>query len=241
MAPKRKAAAAPKVEKEPEAAPPGGPTGTMQILSLLQELRAQVQVIGASLDKGETTLTRLTQRVERMERDATPICYDPHKPVTPTMRFADLPPAELAHVARQLAPDDELAASLACTKLRAAVATARTSRPNKPPLKTSLRSLVRSYGRLQWGVSCGAPVEAKLAGMCAERGDIQQLAWLRSNCSCTINADTCAIAAEGGHTELLQWLRTNSCPWDNRVITLAEKNGHAALATWAKERGCPAK
>jgi len=38
------------------------------------------------------------------------------------------------------------------------------------------------------------------------------------------------IAAERGHYDLLKWLITNGCPWNEKVIEMAEKQGFHLLS-----------
>jgi hypothetical protein len=75
-------------------------------------------------------------------------------------------------------PDDELAAALACRKLRDAVCASVSQR--RRTLKTRARSLLSSLGKLHWGVACGAPLSAALFSQAARLGDLRMLSWLRA-------------------------------------------------------------
>jgi hypothetical protein len=62
-------------------------------------------------------------------------------------------------------PNDELAAALACRKLRDALLWPRG--PRGRPLATSVRTLLSPLGKLQWGVACGAPLSESLFALVA--------------------------------------------------------------------------
>jgi hypothetical protein len=148
-----------------------------------------------------------------------------------------------------LVPDDELVASLACRKLRDALRGVRSSALQT--LKTPVRSLLGSLGKLQWGVACaGAPLSKALLARVALLGDLRMLSWLRAR-GCprptesagSLNqlADSvpCTMAATGGHLAALQWLRAYGCSWNERTCEGAAENGHLAVLQWAHANGCP--
>jgi hypothetical protein len=91
----------------------------------------------------------------------------------------DLPAELLVGIAAQLAEDDELAASLACRKLRAAVAGAEP-REAGARLSTKIGSVLVSVGKLEWAVSCGLPLSAELLTRAARAGQLELLSWLRA-------------------------------------------------------------
>ena len=71
----------------------------------------------------------------------------------------------LGKIVSFVAPDDELAAALACRKLRDVLDGGGRSRT------TATVSLLSSPGKLRWGVSCGAPLNARLYSRAASGGD----------------------------------------------------------------------
>jgi hypothetical protein len=182
-------------------------------------------------------------------------------------RLLDLPVELLVAVASQLAEDDELAASLACRKLREAVA-GTERRAAGARLSTTIGSVLGSVGKLEWAASCGVPLSVQLLTRAARHG---QLHWLRAHgcswkpcdpireepCSsaaagghlsvlqsmrangCSWDARTCANAAQGGHLSVLQWARANGCPWDAHTCSYASRGGHLAVLQWARANGCP--
>jgi hypothetical protein len=83
-------------------------------------------------------------------------------------------------VATQLAKDDELAALLACRKLREAVA-GTERRKAGARLSTRIGSAFGSVGKLEWAASCGMPLSAKLLTRAARRGQLEHLRWLRAH------------------------------------------------------------
>jgi hypothetical protein len=95
-------------------------------------------------------------------------------------RLLDLPVELLVAVASQLAEDDELAASLACRKLRESVA--RTERRAAGArLSTMIGSVFGSVGELEWAASCGFPLSGKLLIRAARDGQLEHLRWLRAH------------------------------------------------------------
>jgi hypothetical protein len=95
-------------------------------------------------------------------------------------RLLDLPVDLLVAVVSQLAEDDELAASLACRKLRKAVA-GTERRATGAWLSTRIGSGLGSVGKLEWAASCGMPLSAKLLTRVARHGQLEQLRWLRAH------------------------------------------------------------
>jgi hypothetical protein len=91
-------------------------------------------------------------------------------------------------VVSSLGPDDELAASLACRKLRDAIRSPVLPSGEQPrrPLTTRVRSLLGSMSKLQWGfASAGAPLSGTLLARVARLGDVRMLSWLRTRgCPC---------------------------------------------------------
>jgi hypothetical protein len=139
-------------------------------------------------------------------------------------------PLRLA-IATQLAEDDELAAALACRKLREAVA-ATERRAAGARLSTRIGSVFGSavklewdelvwdaldWGNVEWAVSCGMPLSDKLLNLATQHGELERLRWLRSHgCvwePCWGNGeDLCSSAAAGGHLAVLQSARAYGCP-----------------------------
>jgi hypothetical protein len=157
----------------------------------------------------------------------------------------DLPAELLVAIAAQLAEDDELAAaaSLACRKLRAAVAgTAR--RKAGAWLSTKIGSALVSVGKLEWAASCGMPLSAKLLTRAARLGQLETLRWLGMHgCAwepCERGREgPCSSAAAGGHLSVLQWARADGCPWDRMTCARAAEGGRLAVLQWARANGCP--
>jgi hypothetical protein len=95
-------------------------------------------------------------------------------------RLLDLPAELLVTIAAQLAEDDELAASLACRKLRAAVAGTERGEAGAR-LSTTIGSALVLVGKLEWAASCGMPLSAKLLTRVARLGQLETLRWLRGH------------------------------------------------------------
>jgi len=167
---------------------------------------------------------------------------DQNPPPLPWPTFDDLPAELLALVAHALLLDDELAASLSCRKLRAAVA----KRDGRAKLTTRILTALTSLYKLKWAVSCRLPMGADLCATLAYNGLLDMLQFaigmqpLRSSRhSRQWDESTCAEAAKGGHLEVLQWARANGCPWDWRTCMYAAQNGHLEVLQWARANGCP--
>jgi hypothetical protein len=90
------------------------------------------------------------------------------------LRLLDLPAELLVAIAAQLAEDDELAASLACRKLREAVA-GTERRAAGASLSTSISSAFGSVDKLAWAASCGLPLSGELLTHAALLGQLEQL------------------------------------------------------------------
>jgi hypothetical protein len=95
-------------------------------------------------------------------------------------KLLDLPAELLVLVATQLAEDDELAASLACRKLRAAVA-GTERRKAGARLSTTIGSAFGSVGKLEWAASCRMPLSAKMLTHVARLGQLESLRSLRAH------------------------------------------------------------
>jgi hypothetical protein len=135
-------------------------------------------------------------------------------------QLRDLPMELLVAIAAQLAEDDELAASLACRKLREAVA-GTERRVAGARLSTSIGSALGSAIKLEWAVSCSMPLSAKLLNRAARHGQLEPLRWLRAHGFAwePLNRwlgleDQCLSAEKGSHLSVLQWARADGCPWD---------------------------
>jgi hypothetical protein len=170
-------------------------------------------------------------------------------------RLLDLPAELLVLIAAQLAEDDELAASLACRKLREAVASTER-RAACAPLSTWIGSALCSVGKLEWAVAaCRMPLKAKLFTYAARDGQLEQLRWLGAN-GCVFtpedqhkdvynDPDTWKCmhplegAAQGGHLEVLLWFIAHGAPWDEGICSQAARFGHLVILKWARANGCP--
>jgi hypothetical protein len=176
-----------------------------------------------------------------------------------TVRLLDLHAELLVFIAAQLTEDDELAASLACRKLREAVAGTKR-RAAGARLSTSIGSAFDSVDKLKWAVACGMPICGALLSPAARHGQLEQLSWLRAR-GCAWEpldeeedddreepyyrnhqiADPCANAAFGGHLAVVQcqWAHASGCLWDERTCGYGAEGGHLALLQWARANGCP--
>jgi hypothetical protein len=77
-------------------------------------------------------------------------------------RLLDLPAELLVAIVAHMAADDELAAALACRRLREAVAGAER-RAAGVRLSTRIGSIFGSVRKLEWAVSsCGLPLRGRL-------------------------------------------------------------------------------
>jgi hypothetical protein len=153
------------------------------------------------------------------------------------LRLDDLTADALALVAGALEPDDELAASLSCRTVHAAVARARVQ-DGRAGSTTAPRSALSSVRKLEWAFSCGLPLSRALCARAAKDGKLAQLRWLRAHGS-QCDESTCRAAAGGGHLPVLQYLRAHGCPWNKRTCEAASYGGHLKVLRWARARGCP--
>jgi hypothetical protein len=152
-------------------------------------------------------------------------------------RLLNLPAEMLVAISAQLAEDDELAPSLACRKLREAVA--RTERRMAGArLSTRIASALSSAVKLEWAASCGIHA--------MRHGQLESLRWLCAH-GCAWEPlerwlgpeDLRSSAAQGGHLSALQWARANGCPWGKTACMRAAEGGHLAVLQWARANGCP--
>jgi hypothetical protein len=133
------------------------------------------------------------------------------------LHLLDLPAELLVAIASQLAEDDELAAALACRRLRQAVAGTERHKASAQ-LSTRIGSAFCSVGKLEWAVvSCRLPLSCRLLLRTARAGQLEQLSWLRAHgCAwgpCKGDGeDPCPNAGAGGHLAVLQWARRDGCP-----------------------------
>jgi hypothetical protein len=213
-----------------------------ELLGVLLEARAHVEAHGAQLERERAQLERLDARVSTLEHGGAPrgrAAFAGARPHERRLTLLDLSSDALDKVLTFLAPDDELAASLACRKLRDALRGARSSAGRT--LETRVGSLLGSLGMLQWGVACaGVPLTAALLARAAGLGDLRMLSWLRANGNgCPWDKMTCSGAAKGGHMAVLQWARANGCPWDEGTCSGAAWAGHLSVLQWARANGCP--
>jgi hypothetical protein len=160
------------------------------------------------------------------------------------MHLLDLPAELLLAIASQLAEDDELAAELACRRLRQAVA-GTERRAAGARLSTGVGSVFGSVGKLEWAVaSCGLPLYGGLLLRAGRAGQLEQLIWLRAyGCRWVplwgSGLDLCSEAAANGHLHVLQWARADGYPWDHATCTSAARGGHLAVLQWLHANGCP--
>jgi hypothetical protein len=192
-----------------------------ELLSLLLEVRAHVEAHGAQLELVHALLERLDARVSTLQRlpratrttpgaTSSAVRFEPAAAARPrALTLADLSADVLDKVVSFLGSDDELAASLACRKLRDAVRpppTLSSAQQPQRPLKTRVRSLLVSLAKLQWGVAiAGAPLNGALSARVAGLCDLRMLSWLSAR-GCKdadgfpqLDERTCSDAARGGH------------------------------------------
>jgi hypothetical protein len=197
-----------------------------ELLSVMLVVRAHVEVHGAQLERLNARVATL-ERLARVAGSSVGSAAARTRPMT----LLDLPRDALVTMVTYLHRDDELAASLACRKLRDALRAVRSSVAQPPlrTLETRVRSLFGSLSKLRWGVaSAGAPLSAALFARAAGLGDLRMLSWLSERgCAWHHGADAadrewlaanadrrqrrqlvgpCAEAAGGGHLSVLQWL-----------------------------------
>jgi hypothetical protein len=156
--------------------------GAPQLLCLLLELRGQMREMNARLERIEAHVERIDARGCCMDCGGpSPVLHagDATGPFPVAVRaramhLLDLPADLLVAIATQLAEDDELAAALACRRLRQAVA--GTER-----LSTRIGSAFSSVGKLEWAVvSCELPLIGGMLLRAARAGQLEQLSWLRA-------------------------------------------------------------
>jgi hypothetical protein len=159
------------------------------------------------------------------------------------VRLPDLPAELLVAIATELTADDELAASLACRKLREAVA-GTERRAAGARLSTTIGSVFGSLAKLEWVITLGLLRCADLLNGAARRGLLEHLRSLRVH-SCAWEAPApwrdgpCLSAAGGGHLAVLQWARADGCPWNEWTCARAAEGGHLAVLQWLRANGCP--
>jgi hypothetical protein len=228
-----------------------------ELLCVLLEVRVHVEMHTAQLDRVHAQLERLGARVSTLERPARAASAGAVERFEPAaaargraLTLVDLSAELIDHVVASLAPDDELAAALACRKLRAAVRSGHRSSMSAPrrPLQTRVGSLLVSPGKLQWGVACaGAPLSEELFSQVAGLGDVRMLSWLRARGCPWPAADgdrleeggPCARAAAGGHLSALRWLHASGCPWETMACHRAANGGYLSVLQWLHANGCP--
>jgi hypothetical protein len=217
--------------------------------------------MGAQLERIDARVCRMERKRPALSRGIVlagdaPMAIRVGMPAR-AVRLLDLHAELLVLIAAQLAEDDELAASLACRKLREAVA-GTERRAAGARLSTRIGSAFDSVVKLEWATACGMPLCGALLTRAARHGQLEQLSWLRSR-GCAwepldeeSNADNtmwphgwhkeakdpCASAAVGGHLAVLQWAHANGCPWDEWTCSWAAKGGHLAVLQWARANGC---
>jgi hypothetical protein len=223
-----------------------------QLLCLLLELREQMRLMNARLERIGAHVERIDARVCRMERGGpsrVPPAGDAPRPFAVAMRaramhLHDLPAELLVTIATQLAEDDDLAFALACRRLRQAVAGTKR-RASGARLSTRISSAFCSLGKLEWAVvSCRLPLSGRLLIHAARAGQLEQLSWLRAlGCAWELcrryGEGPCSLAAAGEHLAVLQWVRADGCPWHERSCESAAGGGHLAVLQWLRANGCP--
>jgi hypothetical protein len=155
----------------------------------------------------------------------------------------DLPAELLVAIATHLTEDDELAASLACRKLRQAVA-GTERRKAGARLSTRIDSALGSVGKLQWATSRGIPLDATLLTRAARHGQLEPLRWLRAygwaweplqpgvkiSARARLKAAICPccsgrarMAARGTGRRARTQLRVGTCPCCSGLVRMAAR------------------
>jgi len=201
------------------------------LLGSMVERRAQIDMRLRTIDTRLDALADAPRGGPRADAAIAPLQSPP-----PSL-IDDLPVELLALVAGALEPDDHLATSLACRKLRAAVALAQ-QQDGRDGSTTVNRSALTSLRKLTWAVSCRLPMRAELCDGFAREGRLVEISWLHAQ-GCPLRESTCMRAAEGGQMSVLQWLRVNGCPWNANTCGFAARGGHFQVLLWARANGCP--
>jgi hypothetical protein len=143
-------------------------------------------------------------RNRKRARDDAEFCQPTLKCKAPPCPLLRLPSELLAHITSMIDPDDELAVSLVCLEMRAAVgAVLLREEESGRKMCTSYASVSRTMALLQWAVAGGAPLSPALA----------------SSAACSLGE---------GSLEKVRWLREVGCPWDGRVVLILQ-----AKASWS--------
>ena len=147
--------------------------------------------------------------------------------------------------------DDALCVALTCRDFRQSLVRRGV------PVRTSLRSLALSEGRLNWAMevwrdspswmpdwTCPSwtrdwPNGTSWHGcrQMARAGSICGLRWARAQ-GCKWDVWACAEAAFAGHITVLKWLRAEGCEWSVDTCLCAARGGHLEVLKWAMREGC---
>jgi len=203
-------------------------------LSLMLEVRALLGAMDEPCAQINVWLGSIGARLDALG-DVLPSAGSVANVASPWQTLDDLSPELLALVARALEPDSEMAASLSCRKLRAAVA-AEWQRGGRNRSTTLVRTAITSLRKLLWAASCGLPMDAALCARLAAEGRLVELSWVRAQ-GCPWEEDTCSDAAFGGHLAVLQWARTNGAPWNEWTCSEAAYGGQFSVLIWARANG----
>jgi hypothetical protein len=180
----------------------------------------------------------MASKAARTERGASP--QGEHAPASEAL-LDYLPADTLALVVAALLADDELAATLSCRRMHAAVACAR-QRDGRAGSTTDVMSALSSVEQVEWAVSCGLPLGLPLGPtLCyyaAARGRLDVIVRLRAH-GCLWDVCTCRLAAANGHLDVLQYARANGCPWGSEICQVAAVWGHLEVLQWAHANGSP--
>jgi len=201
------------------------------LLGSMVERRAQIDMRLRTIDTRLDALADAPRGGPRADAAIAPLQSPP-----PSL-IDDLPVELLALVAGALEPDDHLATSLACRKLRAAVALAQQL-DGRITTTTLVHTALTSLRKLKWAISCRLPKRASLCNQLAEEGRLVELSWLKSQ-RCEWTAEVASHAAFGGHLHVLQWARAKGCKWDSDCCSSAAEGGHLGVLQWARANGCP--
>ena len=102
-----------------------------------------------------------------------------------------------------------------------------------------------SVSRVKWVVAeLGGIPTRKWSWWAAEKGNLDVLKWLRTECTppCEWSHVTCALAAREGHVDMLKWMRHVSdvpCPWDDLSCAQAARNGRLDVLKWLRDENYP--
>ncbi|KAJ1639251.1 hypothetical protein T492DRAFT_127075 [Pavlovales sp. CCMP2436] len=164
---------------------------------------------------------------------------------TQQLMLVALPSDDLESVLALLSADDELAVSLACCRLRDAVASVQSTKghsPKKgsiPKCQTRYKLVVGSVPKLLWALSCGLTLNLKLCQQAVKFGTLEVLQWLRVHgCPRDPGMDYLHSAWKD-HLPALEWLVATGAEEPDQIYMYAAGGGQMEVLKWAHAIGVP--